>query len=66
MTACLFAMRDRGEPLLVCAERIGVGYNTALRKARSLGIANRRNYGRTPGRDRVAHLRNQRLTQTYG
>jgi hypothetical protein len=50
MLRCLRAMRDAGEPIVICAERIGVGYLVALKKARSLGIADRRNRGRIPGR----------------
>jgi hypothetical protein len=66
MVQSLRTMRDRGEPVVVCAERIGVGYLQALRKARELGIADRRNFGRMPGRERVAVLRNQPVRQSYG
>jgi hypothetical protein len=46
-------MRAAGEPLLLCAEAIGVGYPTVVYKARELRLADRLNSGRKPGRDRV-------------
>jgi hypothetical protein len=33
MIARLQQLRDAGEPLLICAERIGVGYATVVYKA---------------------------------
>jgi hypothetical protein len=50
MIARLQQLRDAGEPLLICAERIGVGYATAVDKARELGLADWRNRGRRSGR----------------
>ena len=35
----LRAMRRAGTPLLLCAERIGVGFATCVYKARELGLA---------------------------
>jgi hypothetical protein len=49
MLAELRKLRARGVPLYRCAERIGVSYPTAVYKARELGIAQRRNRGRTAG-----------------
>jgi hypothetical protein len=49
MLAELKRLRQLNHPLYFCAERIGVAYPTALYKARELGIADRRNYGRVPG-----------------
>jgi hypothetical protein len=46
MVAELRKLRARGVPLYRCAERIGVGYSTAVYKARELGIAQRLNRGR--------------------
>jgi hypothetical protein len=46
MIVTLQDMRARGAPLFLCAERIGVGYSTAVYKARELGIAGRMNSGR--------------------
>lgn len=37
------------QPLVVCAERIGVAYLTALDQARKMGLADRLNRGRRPG-----------------
>lgn len=46
MLETLRDMRERGAPLYTCAEKIGVGYSTAVFKARELGIAGRMNAGR--------------------
>jgi hypothetical protein len=54
MITALYALRARGEPLLICAEEIGVSYPTAVYKARELGLAGRLNKGRRAGRDIVA------------
>jgi hypothetical protein len=53
MLAALRNLRARGTPLFLCAERIGVGYSTAVYKARELGLAGRMNWGRVPGAQRV-------------
>lgn len=50
MVQALRKLRAEGEPLLLCAERVGVSYVTAVYKARELGIARRMNRGRNPGR----------------
>jgi hypothetical protein len=50
MLAKLQQLRDAAEPLLICAEEIGVSYETAVHKARELGLADRLNRGRRPGR----------------
>lgn len=52
MLATFRAMRRRGEPILICAEAIGIDYKTAYHKARSLGINNRMNHGSVPGTQR--------------
>jgi hypothetical protein len=49
MIASLKTMRAEGVSLLLCAEQLGVSYDTAVRKARELGIANSMSRGRTPG-----------------
>jgi hypothetical protein len=49
MLAKLRELRERAVPLYHCAERIGVGYSTAVYKARELGIAQRLNRGRVAG-----------------
>jgi hypothetical protein len=49
MLAKLRELRERAVPLYRCAERIGVGYSTAVYKARELGIARRLNRGRVAG-----------------
>ena len=54
MTAELVLLRAANEPLLLCAERIGVCYRTAVFKARELGIASRRNSGRITGKGRYS------------
>jgi hypothetical protein len=54
MLAALRAMRAAGNPLLICAERIGVAYPTAVYKARELGLAKRMNQGRRPARAVIA------------
>ena len=38
MLAALRDMRERGEPLFVIAERVGVSYATANLKCRALGF----------------------------
>jgi len=50
MLTVLREMRAAGLPFLLCAERIGVDYKTAVRKGRELGLHGRRNRGQTPGR----------------
>ena len=50
MLAVLIDMRQHAVPLYECAERIGVGYGSAVLKARELGIAHRFNCGAVPGR----------------
>jgi hypothetical protein len=42
-------LRSQKTPLYLCAERIGVSYQTAVYKARELNLAQRFNRGRTPG-----------------
>lgn len=54
MINTLRSMRTNGEPLLLCSEKIGVSYPTAVYKARELGIADRMNRGRYTGRDLAA------------
>lgn len=49
MIEVLVDMRRRRMPLYRCAERIGVGYGTVCEKAKELGLAGRRNRGRTSG-----------------
>lgn len=49
MLTTLRAMRARGEPLYLCAEKLGIGYATTVYKARELGLAQRMNAGRRPG-----------------
>jgi len=53
MLAALHTLRGQGIPLYVCAEKIGVGYATAVYKARELGLADRLNRGRVPGTVRI-------------
>jgi hypothetical protein len=53
MLAALHTLRAAGEPLLICAEIIGVPYAAAVYKARELDLAQRLNRGRSPGRDQV-------------
>jgi hypothetical protein len=68
MIACLRALREAGHPVVVCAERIGVGYLVALKQARSLGLAGRRNFGRITGcdcaRQRIGFYRARPVTTT--
>lgn len=45
----LKSLRLVNAPLYICAEEVGVGYATAVHKARDLDIAQRRNHGRMPG-----------------
>ena len=45
MLATLVSMRARHIPLQACAERVGVAYMVANKKARELGIAQRFNRG---------------------
>jgi hypothetical protein len=49
MLAKLRELRARAVPLYRCAEQIGVGYPTAVYKARELGLAKRLNRGRVAG-----------------
>lgn len=49
MIASLRSLRAEGVALYLCAEKIGVGYPTALFKARELDLAQRLNRGRRPG-----------------
>jgi hypothetical protein len=49
MLAALQELRAAGHPILLCAERIGVDYKTAVRKCRQLGLAGRLNYGPISG-----------------
>jgi hypothetical protein len=49
MLAKLCELRKQAVPLYRCAEQIGVGYPTAVYKARELGIAQRFNRGRIAG-----------------
>jgi hypothetical protein len=49
MIDALRALRRRNVPIYRCAERVGVGYASAVYKCRELGIADRRNRGRTRG-----------------
>jgi len=42
MIAALTSMRGQGVPLMRCAVLIGVGYTTAVDKARELGLSGRR------------------------
>jgi hypothetical protein len=42
MIAALRSMRGQGVRLTVCAERIGVAHNSAVDKARELGLQGRR------------------------
>jgi hypothetical protein len=49
MLAKLRELRKHAVPLYRCAEQIGVGYPTAVYKARELGIAQRLNRGRVTG-----------------
>jgi hypothetical protein len=49
MLETLRTMRAAGKSVLTCAERIGVSYPVALRKARELGIAERMNRSRRSG-----------------
>jgi hypothetical protein len=50
MLAVLHDLRAARVPLYHCAELIGVGYATAVYKARELGLAARFNHGRIPGK----------------
>ncbi len=56
-------LRAAGEPLLICAEQIGVAYATAVYKARELGLAQRLNRGRRPGRAMCEPGRQNRSSQ---
>lgn len=49
MLVTLDSMRGEGQPLIICAERIGVRYEEAVLKARELGLAGRMNRGNIPG-----------------
>ena len=49
MLVTLDSMRGEGQPLLICAERIGVRYEEAVLMARERGIAGRMNRGNIPG-----------------
>ena len=46
MERALRSYRAAGVPLYECAERVGVGYATAVYKARALGLTQRMNRGR--------------------
>ena len=49
MVDALHNLRSRNVALRECAHVIGVDHEVATRKARELGIADRRNRGRTRG-----------------
>jgi hypothetical protein len=49
MLATLYAMRDEGRSLYVCAVRIGVGYAVCVHKAHELGLASRMSRGPRTG-----------------
>lgn len=49
MVQTLRTLRARGVPLVLCAEQIGVGYGSAVYKARELGLSGRMNRGRISG-----------------
>ena len=49
-TEALKRLRAERVPLYECAERIGVSYNVICRWAAELGLAQRFNRGRRPGR----------------
>lgn len=51
MLAALRKLRAEGESVFACSEEIGVCYPTALAKCHELGLAERRNRGRTSGRE---------------
>ena len=51
MLAALRRLRHQGEPLLLCAEAIGVSYPVTVYKAREQQLASRLNRGRVPGRE---------------
>jgi hypothetical protein len=55
--ASLRQLRDEGHSMVYCAYEIGVCYETLVLKARELGLAGRRNRGRTPGTAVVAEAR---------
>lgn len=53
MIATLKRLRAQNVAIFWCAQEIGVAYGTAVHKCRDLGLANRRNSGRTPGTSRA-------------
>ena len=54
MVEALKGFRAAGMSLKDCAERLGVGYPTAVYKARELGLAKPMNRGRYSGQEVVA------------
>jgi hypothetical protein len=54
MLARLRSMRAERIPLLLCAEKIGVGYSTCVYKARELDLAGRMNRGRVQRQETIA------------
>lgn len=49
MVTTLIDMRLQNEPIAVCAGALGMAVETAGKKCRPLGIADRRNKGSIPG-----------------
>jgi hypothetical protein len=54
MTDHFRRLRRRGLSILICAEKLGVGYTTAVVKARQLGLSERMNRGAVAGASREA------------
>lgn len=54
MLASFRQLRKEGQPLYLCAEKIGVSYQTMVYKARELNLAGRLNRGRITGPDNIA------------
>jgi hypothetical protein len=65
MVAALRALRDRGVPLYLCAEKVGVAYPTCVHKARELGIATRLSRGQIPGSRMVLQQAEARAGQAH-